>query len=398
MRPRDRVVEHMRTHTFPRRHRRGIHWPALLVAALLAAAGCGSDDDGGTSSAVQPALDRLVARADGPPGAMVVVQRGAQVETYTAGVGDLATQAPLAPDEYLRVASVAKAFSGAAALALVSDGTLTLDDTIGKWLPELPASWASITLRQLLGHTSGLVDFSDVPAFREAVAASLDVAPPPIDLLAFVFDEPPSFPPGSRYRYSNSDNIVVGLMIAAATGTSYEDVLHARVSEPLGLTRTSLPAGPELPAPAIHGYLVAPPDAPEDVSELFAAGWAWASGGIVSSPADLTRFVRGYVGGALVDDATRAAQFTFVAGGHSEPPGPGTNAAGLALFRYETRCGTVYGHTGNTAGYTQFIAASEDGSRSVVVSVTAQITPSTNAARFAELRRLYARAVCAALE
>lgn len=83
--------------------------------------------------------------------------------------------------------------------------------------------------------------------------------------------------------------------------------------------------------------------------------------------------------------------------GSSEPPGPGTNSAGLAVFRYQTRCGTVFGHTGNTAGFTQFIAASKDGSRSVSVSVNAQITPKSNAKRFRDLRAIFGLAVCAAM-
>jgi D-alanyl-D-alanine carboxypeptidase len=86
-----------------------------------------------------------------------------------------------------------------------------------------------------------------------------------------------------------------------------------------------------------------------------------------------------------------------VAGGSSEPPGPGTNAAGLALFRYQTSCGTVYGHTGNTPGYTQFVAASRDGTRSTTVSVNTQITPKNDAKQFATLRHLEELAVCAAL-
>lgn len=73
------------------------------------------------------------------------------------------------------------------------------------------------------------------------------------------------------------------------------------------------------------------------------------------------------------------------------------NSAGLAIFRYRTRCGTVYRHTGNTAGYTQFIAASKNGSRSVVVSINGQITPKDHPARFRDLRRIYVLAVCAAL-
>ena len=102
------------------------------------------------------------------------------------------------------------------------------------------------------------------------------------------------------------------------------------------------------------------------------------------------------VSGRLTDRATRAAQFQFVPG-ESEPPGPGTNSAGLSVFRYDTRCGTVYGHTGNTAGYTQFIAASRDGRRSVTVSINSQIVPTTNPDRFEELAAIYELGVCAAL-
>jgi D-alanyl-D-alanine carboxypeptidase len=135
---------------------------------------------------------------------------------------------------------------------------------------------------------------------------------------------------------------------------------------------------------------------PEDVSEPFAAGWAWASGGIVSTPADANRFVRGYVHGDETIPMVSLAQMSFRAGS-SEPPGPGTNSAGLGIFRYKTRCGTVYGHTGNTPGFTQFIASSLDGKHSTTVSINAQITPKSDPKRFAELRRIYTLATCAAL-
>jgi D-alanyl-D-alanine carboxypeptidase len=207
------------------------------------------------------------------------------------------------------------------------------------------------------------------------------------------------FDPGSRYHYSNSDNIVVGLMIEAATDRSYESQLERQVLGPLGLTETTLPRGPKLKKPFIHGYSNDPSqDPPEDVSEDFAAGWSWASGGIVSTPADLNTFIRAYVGGKLFDERTQAKQGRVIEGGSSDPPGPGKNSAGLAIFRYQTRCGTVWGHTGNTFGYTQFAAASADGSRSVTVSINAQHTPTTGSpAVFRALRRAEGLAVCAAL-
>ena len=192
----------------------------------------------------------------------------------------------------------------------------------------------------------------------------------------------------------------MALMVEAATGKSYEDLLRKLVYRPLGLKKTSLPRGPNLRKPFIHGYSNDPSqDPPEDVSEDFAAGWSWASGGIVSTPADLNTFIRAYVGGKLFDQRTQAKQRRVIEGGSSEPPGPGMNSAGLAIFRYETRCGTVWGHTGNTSGYyTQFAAASADGRRSVTVSINALHTlVSGSPVVFKALRRAEELAVCAAL-
>ena len=108
-----------------------------------------------------------------------------------------------------------------------------------------------------------------------------------------------------------------GLMVQAVTGKSYEEELAEQVYGPLGLTQTSLPAGPELPNPFIHGYAREGDGPPEDVSEIIAGGWAWASGGIVSTPFDLNRFIRGYVGGALFGPDVQSQQRQFVAGGWS---------------------------------------------------------------------------------
>jgi D-alanyl-D-alanine carboxypeptidase len=370
-----------------------------LASRSAAAAAAAADAPVESASAADATLDwalaRLVAYADGPPGAIAVVQRGQQKLVHRAGTADLATRAPLQPADSMRLASVAKAFSGAVALAVAADGALCLDDTVGKWLPGLPRAWSKVTLRELLNHTSGIPDFSQTEAFREALLKSLLKAPPPRDLLSYAAPAL-NFAPGSKYEYSNSDNIVVGLMVEAATGRSYESELGERVFGPLGLRRTSLPRDAAVPAPLIHGYDVDPPKPQEDVTHLIAAGWSWASGGIISTPDDANAFIRAYARGATTSSGLHGAQFTFRPGS-SEPPGPGQNSAGLAIFRYRTKYGTVYGHTGNTLGYTQFVAASKDGMRSAVVSVNAQVTPTSNPARFTDLREIYALAVAAAL-
>ena len=149
-----------------------------------------------------------------------------------------------------------------------------------------------------------------------------------------------------------------------------------------------------MPNPFIHGYLVAPGARPEDVSELLNPSGAWASGAIVSTPDDLGRFIRADLGRLFFGAAQQRQQLRFVAGA-SSPAGPGTNAAGLAIFRYRTRCGTVYGHTGNFPGYAQWAAATADGRRSVTTSLN---IPAPTGALLAQLRCVQASAVCALLE
>jgi len=325
---------------------------------------------------------------------LVVVQRGAERRVYRTGFAELATGRRGNARQRMRIASTSKAISGGVALSLVAEGALSLDDTIGDWLPDQPTPWHGVTLGELLNHTSGLPDFTGSQAFRDAVGASPEVAPPPRALLGYVAGEPLNFAPGADYEYSNSDNVAVGLIVEAATGSGYPAALRRRVFKPLGMGRSVLSPTLDVPEPAIHGYSYNPSGAVEDVTNVVAfGGWAWASGGIVSTPGNLNKFVRGYTGGRLFGGATRDAQYTFVPGAGSSPPGPGKNSAGLALFRYETNCGTVFGHTGSILGYTQLIAASRNGRRSLTFTISTQVDD----ALLPALRRAQRRAVCAAL-
>jgi len=187
-------------------------------------------------------------------------------------------------------------------------------------------------------------------------------------------------------------------MAEAVTGRRYEDLLKELVYRPVGLHRTSLPQGHRLPRPFLHGYDVTPPAAPEDISEAIGASGVWASGAIVSTPKELGAFIRAYGGPALLSKKTRKEQLTFRPGDSSEPAGPGTNAAGLAIFQYTTRCGVLYGHTGNTPGYTQFAATSPDGARSLTFSINTQTSKSNKPALLARLRTVQENFVCALLK
>lgn len=378
--------------------------PACLVSLVclaVVAPASGAAGERAADRALDRALENLVGLPEGPPGAIAVIQRGDKRDVHTAGVANVETAAPLRAGNHMRIASVSKAFSGAVALAMVDQGLLSLDDTIGELLPDLPPTWHPMTLRQLLQHTSGMPDYTQAPGFADALADSPEVAPPPAALLDYAAGVALNFPPGTGYQYSNSENIAVGMMVEAVTGASYEHAVRMKVTAPLDLRRTRMPQGILIPDPFIHGYLW-DQGIPQDYSQWFPpldggvawGGWAWASGGMVSTPAELNRFARGYASGRLFGPEVQEKQTQFLDGGESDPPGPGENAAGLGLFRYRTRCGRVVGHTGSIpAGYTQFAASTPNGRRSATFTITIQFTEEILPA----LRRAEVSAVCAAL-
>lgn len=119
----------------------------------------------------------------------------------------------------------------------------------------------------------------------------------------------------------------------------------------------------------------------------------WAAGGMISTPRELSAFTAAYAGGRLISPATRAQQLTFVPG-RSQPSGPGRNEAGLAIFRYTTRCGVVYGHTGNFLGYTLLTAGTPDGRRSLAFVVSEQLNDAGQPELVARLRAVQEDFVC----
>ena len=368
-----------------------------LVALLLALAGAADAHAGERLDKLDRQLHKLVKLGEGPPGASALVQRKGKVDFLRAGVADLESGRPIHRNDHLRTASNGKAFSGAVALQLVDDGSLSLDSTIAAVLPDQPAAWGAVTLRQLLQHTSGVPSFPTSEAWQDFVRMNPGASVTPQFTLGFVANEPLLFTPGSTYKYSNSDNLIIGLMAEAVTGRPYAELLQELVYSPLRLKQTSLPSVVEMPRPFVHGYDIAPPAPPDDISEALNPSLFWAAGGMVSTQTELNRFIRAYANGRLIERSTKLQQRSFIPGHGGEPPGPGKNSAGLALYKYETNCGTVLGHAGNFPGYTQFIAATPNGRRSTVVFASEQLAEDAKPEVFEQLRKAFRLAACAAL-
>ncbi|MBS1677252.1 MAG: beta-lactamase family protein [Actinobacteria bacterium] len=366
--------------------------PVLAITAcLVLALGAGSAAAKTTDAQVLKGLEALVAAPGGPPGAIATLHRNGKLTTLSTGQADVAKKAAPRATDHMRIASVAKAFSGAVALNLVRSGQLSLDDTIEKVLPTLPKAWGKVTLRELLNHTSGVPDYTKAKGFEEQAVTKPRAYVAPKTVISWVEDDPLVFKPETKYEYSNTDNIIVGLMVEAVTKESYTSALQKIVLGPAKLTQTSLPTKIKIPSPFIHGYETTPGAAPQDRSEFLNPSGAWASGAIISTPQNLNAFIRADLGLKFFDKAEQEQQMRWWPGGESSPPGPGKNSAGLALFRYQTKCGTVYGHTGNFPGYTQFAAATADGSAAVTMSLN---IPAPKGKLLAQLRQVQTEAVC----
>jgi D-alanyl-D-alanine carboxypeptidase len=345
-----------------------------------------------TGAALQQALNRLVAMPYGLPGVIVIVQRRGRSTVYQAGTASLARRRPLSTSDDARLTSSVRTYTGEVALSLVSRGKLRLSDTIGRVLPALPRAWHRVTLRELLQHRSGLPDYTASKELQRRLTRSARVAIPPGRLLRYVWNKPLQFRPGSRYQYDNSDNAVAAMMAEAVTGRSYSMLLRTPVYRPAGLGQTGLPSGFRLPRPYLHGYQPQSSQRREDVSEALTA---WGSGGMVSSPAEMGAFIRDQLAPLFFTRQAQAAQLSFVTDS-SDPPGPGTNAADLAVFEYRTSCGTVYEHTGTFPRYTQFGAATLGGGSSVTLTAREQRSHTVRPEVLAALRHAELLAVCAA--
>jgi len=180
-------------------------------------------------------LEELLRRYRGSvPGAgVLVLLNGEPIVRHALGMADLELEVPSTSTTNYRLASLTKQFTAAAVLMLSEEGVLSLDDPVSNWLPSLPEFGAGATLRHLLTHTSGLLDYEElIPPERAAPVRDADV------LRLIESEKRTHFPPGRDYRYSNGGYALLALVVQAASGLSFASFLRDRIFMPLGMSGT----------------------------------------------------------------------------------------------------------------------------------------------------------------
>ncbi|MBB2948850.1 D-alanyl-D-alanine carboxypeptidase [Actinoplanes lutulentus] len=315
--------------------------------------------------------------ATGATGVLAEVSAGPRPVTARAGVADPATRRPIAWDAKHRIESTTKSFVATVVLQLAGEGTVGLDDPVDRWLPGLVGT--EVTVRQLLGHTSGLPDYADdVPLGQATTAEEFDRERfrtySPGQLVAMAMRHPPVFAPGQGWSYSNTNYVLAGMIIEKVTGAPWEQAVHERIIEPLGLTGTVIPGtSVYLPSPRLAAYQrLRPGDRPVDVSTRV-SGHADAS--IISTPGDVNRFLRALLGGKLLPPLQLTEMQTTV---RAEPfeavwDEPGY---GLGLMKRRLPCGGwVWFHGGGWWNAITDNAVTPDGRRAVTVAIASSLDP-----------------------
>jgi D-alanyl-D-alanine carboxypeptidase len=335
---------------------RPILFGALAASvALTSVAAAGPDGSG-----VPPPVRRIAKELASGGAKRVIVFASVGNKSYVATAG---TRRPKA-DQRFRVGSVTKTFTATIVLQLVDEGKLGLGDKLEDYLPGVVPRGKEITIRQLLQHQSGLVNYTDYTPWLKGASRSPSTRP--IDLLSFAGSKPLVFDPGIQWSYSNTNYIALGLVIEQVTGRSYAGELEQRLFEPLGLDATELPQTRLLPDLGDDDTASLLPEIPKG-DPYYDVDWAtpvvsWAAGGIVSNARDLSRFYSALLSGRILSSASLAKMKETVGIGPS-------SGAGLGIYSGSLRCGRSWSHGGGILDYSTLVIASENGDRVGVTSV-----------------------------
>ena len=330
---------------------RAIRIAGVLAAALSLVSCSGPGAAGAGSTGLAASVDSLVRayqRETFAPGVSVAVVRGGRDTLVYRGYGlaDVENEVPATPATVYPIVSLTKQFTAAAVMRLAEEKRLALDDSIGRYLPELPAGWRGVRIRQLLNHTSGVPDHPVL--LREEME--------PDSVLRLAGNGEFEFAPGTQWSYSNVGYLVLGRLIEKVSGEPYARHLEARFFRPLGLMATRYCDEDALIRHRAAGYVqrdTGVVNAPRNSMRV-----VFAAGGLCSTVGDLAAWSHALATGRVVSPASWARMTT--------PEGAAENYGyGLIVTSFEGH--RMVGHGGALAGFRASSAYLPDDSLSVTL-------------------------------
>ena len=339
----------------------GLHSPSVAVADPSTPGASETPSPVATGSASSAEKEQVLSATQslvdgGFPAALTAVRdKDGNTIGAAAGTGNLETGEAPPLDGEVRIGSNTKTFVAVVILQLVQEGKISLDEPIETYLPGLlrgeGIDGTKITVRQLLQHTSGLPDHVETlfPANdtrQTGIFQLRDNYYSPRDLLDIALNKPAVFEPGSQFRYTNTNYIVLSLLVEKVTHRPLAEQITKRITEPLGLTHTYYPGPGEEDIRGQHpqGYHVNSQGELEDVTRLDPS-WGGGAGAMISTPSELGTFLQATLNGTLLNQDSITEMKKTVDTGRPN------RGYGLGIFSMPLSCGTAWGHTGGIHGY-----------------------------------------------
>lgn len=376
--------------------------PALCVALVIA--GCSSSP--APTAAPTPALKPIdetafqavvekVAKDLYVPGAMVVLRTPQGEYQATVGTTELGTATPPAADTHFRIASNTKTFTAALIVLLAQDGKLKFSDPISDYVPDVP-NGANITIADLLKMRSGLYNYTAAPELAESLDKDPAKAWTPQEGLAIAFKRPPNFPPDTDYEYDNTNYALLGLVAEKVGGGPLAQQFRERLSGPVGLEQTSLPAidDTSIPAPYSHGYMYGESKYALDDIEYPAqmqaemtegtlepvdytnqnSSYATAAGGAISTADDLATWIKALVSGKVFNADYQKQWLDSLQVEDPDAPGGQEYGYGISYQRYSPTAQMFY-HGGELPGFNSFMGHDPDADVTLVIWTNLTLSP-----------------------
>lgn len=311
-------------------------------------------------TSIEQVIDKA-ADAKNIPGVIVTVKNGEASWAYASGEGNIERNHKVDADSAFRIGSTTKSFVATVVLQLAGEKKLSLDDTVEKWLPGLIKGkgydGSKITIRQLLNHTSGIADY-----LTSDLKEKLMENPSENYTAEQLISRALQLEPVKGWSYSNTNMVIIGLIIQKVTGESYAEQIQKRIINPLSLKETVLPGSSmDIPKKNARGYLNTG-DKLVDIT-LFNPSFANASGEMISTGEDMTTFFRALLGGKLLTPEMQKEMVTHTV---DTPLGK----YGLGIHATKLPDGTeVWGHGGGIPGFTNFAGGTKDGQHVISINI-----------------------------
>jgi D-alanyl-D-alanine carboxypeptidase len=325
----------------------------LLVVLAVQATGLYAQEDfpPETVDQIQAALDKQVEAAN-TVGITLLIDSPAGTFAGASGYADLENEVPLQPDDAFRIGSITKMFTSTVILQLAEEGLLSTDDTLAEWLPDITVpNNDRITLRHLMNHTSGIPNYTDDEDLIEQYLANptdpQETETVMVDWLNAL--DTARFEPGEDWSYSNTNYILLGMVIETATGSTAAEQYRSRIFEPLGLAHTYLGDAEPATVELVQGYISE--NEKWTNTTAWNVRWAWTAGGLVSTPSDLAIFIRALFAGELFAQPDTLAVMLDTTGTGGRRYGLGIGYIPPAILGLGSMAEAAWGHDGGIPGY-----------------------------------------------